>query len=858
MLRFSTIIVAASLCLPTVVQSQISDFAFVEHFDSIADSTIPSGWQTTKNRRSGGDFFASLSSPRSSPHCLLSQNSTIPQSLTSPSFDFSNRTPDRLQFYVALSTTHTSGLLVEASADDGTTFSIALSDTIRYSGSTGYVLTSVQLPTSLANQLAVKIRWRVVGGSGGPTATLRIDDVSLTTLVSYDLASVRVSAQPLQANSKDSLVFIALIRNLGVQAAAGYNIKFFCDLTTNSIPGPNEQFASATGPPIEPGDSVTITAGHSPLRAGDYRIFAIVSFPQDEQPSNDTASATVTIGYSKESVLINEIMYAPAGDEPEWVELLNCSGDTVNLKNWRISDNNVASKSLVTSSNLLIPPKGFCIITKEASFTSYHLSVPCPVIVANFSALNNTTPDAVVIYDQRSISMDSVSYAPGWGGQNGKSLERIDVEEATSEVKNWGTSQDSAGSTPGKTNSIVRLDYDLSVGTCYQTRIESEGGLIPAINCTLYNFGKNPVASYTLGFFVDVNRDGVYESDELIGSLSPMGPLYPSDSALYIYSWPSAPQGESVILAIVDFAQDQRPSNNRSSAIFRSCYSSRSVVVNEIMFDPLANQNEWIELYSRSGETVDLKNWKFKDRPTSSGNVNSFTISTQPVLLQPGEFAVVAADSTIFALYPDLSNPTAGCHIIVLNESGGFSLGNDGDDITLRDLTDATIDSVSYSPRWHRPDVTDTKGRSLEKINPDLDSNSPYNWTTSVLLTGGTPGKPNNSYTVGGQSVSSLSFSPNPFSPDGDGFEDFCLVEYRLPFNSALIHIKIFDLKGRLVRILANSQMSASSGKILWDGLDQSRQRVRIGPYIVIIQATDPEGTASTTLKGVVVVAARM
>jgi hypothetical protein len=276
------------------------------------------------------------------------------------------------------------------------------------------------------------------------------------------------------------------------------------------------------------------------------------------------------------------------------------------------------------------------------------------------------------------------------------------------------------------------------------------------------------------------------------------------------------------------------------------------------MFDPLANQNEWIELYNRSAETVDLKNWKFKDRPTASGNVNSFTISTQPVLLQHGEFAVLAADSTIFALYPDLANPTASCHVIVLNESGGFSLGNDGDDIILRDLTDTTIDSVSYSPRWHRPDVTDTKGRSLEKINPDLDSNSPYNWTTSVLLTGGTPGKPNSSYTVGGQSVSSLSFSPNPFSPDGDGFEDFCLVEYRLPFNSALIHIKIFDLKGRLVRILANSQISASSGKILWDGLDQSRQRVRIGPYIVLIQATDPEGTASTTLKGVVVVAARM
>lgn len=168
------------------------------------------------------------------------------------------------------------------------------------------------------------------------------------------------------------------------------------------------------------------------------------------------------------------------------------------------------------------------------------------------------------------------------------------------------------------------------------------------------------------------------------------------------------------------------------------------------------------------------------------------------------------------------------------------------------------IDSVSYSPRWHRPDVTDTKGRSLEKINPDLDANSANSWTTSVPLTGGTPGKPNSTITVGTSNVSSLSFSPNPFSPDGDGFEDFCLVQYHLPFTTALIHVKVFDIKGRLIRNLANSQISASNGELIWDGLDENRQRVRIGPYIVLIQAADPNGNGSTMMKGVVVVAARM
>jgi hypothetical protein len=838
--------------------SQVIAFPFVERFDSIADSTVPSDWRTTTNRRPGGDFFASTSSSHSIPHCLLSQNSTVSQSLTSPTFDFSNRIPDKLQFYLARSSTHTSGLLLEASIDNGFTFPIVLSDTIRNPGSTSYVLNTIQLPASLANQNAVRIRWRIVGGIGGSTATFRIDDVSLTTQVSYDLAAVRLTVQLAQANSKDSLIFSAEIRNVGLRTATAYSVDFFCDLNANSIVDHDEKFASVTGPPIASGDSTTIVGGHSPVRPKDYRFFAIISFPLDEIASNDSSSIVVSIGFPKGSVRINEFMYAPVGDEPEWIELFNCSPDTVNLKNWRISDNNVSSKSVITTSNLLLPPKACCIVAKELSFSSYHPSVPCTVIIASFAALNNTSPDAVVLYDQRLISIDSIPYSPSWGGQGGKSLERIDIEQASTDSSNWGSSQNPVGSTPGKANSIVRLDYDLSAGTCYQTRVESETGLIPVINCVAHNAGKNVAMAYSLGFFFDSNNDGVHETDELIATLNSAEPLNPSDSAHYALAWTSAPQGESTVLAIIDFPPDQRPGNNSSSAILRNSYTARAVVVNEIMFDPLADQNEWIELYNRSSETVDLKNWKFKDRPTASGNVNTVTMSLQPVLLRRGEFAVLAADSTIFFLYPELVNPTGGCHVIILNQSGGFSLGNDGDDIIFKDLTDATIDSVSYSPRWHRPDVTDTKGRSLERINPDLDSNSPYNWTTSVVSTGGTPGKINSSYTVGAQTESNLSFSPNPFSPDGDGFEDFCIVKYHLPFATALLHVKIFDIKGRLVRILANSQISASSGEIIWDGLDDNRQRVRIGPYVVLIQATDPTGKASKGLKGVVVVAARL
>ncbi len=856
--RSCSLFLIAFICLQSSGISQVSVFPYVEHFDSIPDSTIPPGWQTTTNRRPGGDFFASLSNPHSALHCLYSQNSLIPQILTSPIFDFSNRSPDKLQFFCARSSTHKSAILVEASLDGGSSFSIALSDTLRNPGSTSYILTSLALPPTLSNKNNVRIRWRVLGDSGGSTATLRIDDVTLTTLTTSDLCCSGLSSVVPWPTSADSLILKVTVKNMAVQPASNYSIDFFCDLNNNGLPESAEKFLTMPGPPLPPGDSVLLTVGHSKLRAGDYRFYGIVVNPLDEQRSNDTSSTVISIGYPRGSMLINEFMYAPYGDEPEWVEFLNCSPDTVNLRNWRISDLNTSSKSVITTASLPIPPSGYCIVTKDVAFASYHASLACPVVIASFSALNNTTPDAVVLYDQRQLTMDSVYYRPDWGGKGGQSLERIDTEEPSAERTNWGTSQDNAGSTPGKLNSIIRLDDDLSAGRCYVTRFESEKRLVPLVHIAIYNVGKQSASAFSLKLFNDTNRDSVLSNEEMITQVPSATQLARGDSTEITYTWENPPEGEALVFGVIEYAPDRRLSNNRSFTILKTNYTPHCVVVNEIMYDPLEGQNEWLELYNTGTEVVDLKDWQLRDRPTATGDANSFVLCTQRMFLHPHQYCVVAADSTIFTLFPKLSTPTAGSYTIVLNKPAGISLGNEGDDVVLKDLTGTTIDSISFSPRWHRPDVTDTKGRSLEKINPELDSNSPESWTTCVIQTGGSPGTSNSVLTTTTQTTSSLTFSPNPFSPDGDGFEDFCLIHYRLPLAIAFIHVKIFDIKGRLIRDLANSQIAVSEGQVVWDGTDQNRQRARVGPYIVLVQATSPNGGGVTSLKGVVVVATRM
>ena len=567
--------------------AQISSYPYTERFDSITAPALPPGWTTSTNRTPSGDFVTTTSTPRSSPNAVLSINATISQSVTSPTLSFSNRIPTKLEFYTARSSTHTAGLLVEASVDNGLSFTVALSDTIRNPGTTSYVLTSLLLPASLANQATVRIRWRLVGvPSAGVTGTFRLDDVSISATSSVDLALtsliiIAVDQEGIPPATQPATLR-ATVKNVGMQTAAGYSVQFFRDANNNSVTEPGERFAAVSGSPLTLSDSTFINATHPPLAAGTHPFFAIVAYAQDGNPSNDTATAVITIGAEKNSIVVNEIMY-----------------------------------------------------------------------------------------------------------------------------------------------------------------------------------------------------------------------------------------------------------------------------------DPLAGQNEWIEFYHRGSTPVDIARWKFSDRPTASG-VNTFVIASNSRIVQPGDFVVVAADSTILSLFPYLTSPSNTVHFFILNRSGGFSLNNDGDDVILRDGTSRSIDSLSYSASWHHPDVTDTKGRSLERINPNLESNDRRNWSTSPVLAGGTPGRANGIYTTSLPTNASISINPNPFSPDGDAFEDFCIVRYNLPLTTSLIRISIFDIKGRLLRTLANSELSGPKGEIIWDGLDDAKQRVRIGPYIVFIEAIDSQGGIIATARAVAVVATRL
>jgi Lamin Tail Domain len=834
------------------VSAQISSFPYTESFDGVTAPALPRSWTSSE-----GGFVTYASSPRSSPNCVSSTGNRTLKVLTSPVFDFLNHIPDKLTFWERRTSTAAAYRLQLCVSTDGVNFGRILAEYDTIASTTSYVQHVVNLASArLQYQSSVQFRWQVLGDNTNSTGVFRMDDIVITTATANDLALLHFSAAPTVPTRNDSISLNVVVKNLAVAAAKNYSVNFFIDGNNHAVAESNEQFASVAGLPLAAGDSAIVTAIHSPLRAGIYRCIAIVSLPQDENHANDTTACVMTVGNVKGDVLVNEIMYAPTGDEPEWVEFYNASSDTVDLRNWKISDSNISTKSIITSSDYFLPPMKYAIVAKSTDFQSVHPNVPA--IIASFSALNNTTADDVVLYDAIGTTIDSVMYAPAWGGQNGKSLERIDWQAASTLVGNWGTSVDSSGSTPGSTNSIARMDYDLALTNIMQTHSVIDGKIIPVITATLRNAGRMAMDTMMICFYADSNHNARPDSIELLCSKTVIQHLAPLDFIVVSESLPQISPGNTNVIIRIQSFMDERARNDTASISISIEYEKRALVINEIMFNPLEGQNEWFEVFNPGSQSVDLYHWTVNDRPTFSGAVNKFVIADSSVFVFPQHYAVIAADSSIIKLFPDVANAGTSNLLLILKRSGGLSFNDDGDVVQLNDLTGKTIDSVAYLSAWQNPAVADTKGRSLERINPLLDSNDPHNWSTCTSLLGGTPGKANSILTNPVPGTATISVSPNPFSPDGDGFEDFCMISFHVPFSSAFVNVRLYDIKGRLIRTLVNTEFSGSNGSFIWNGLDDNGQRVRIGVYVVYFDASEPLSHQTVTAKKVAVVAAKL
>lgn len=652
----------------------------------------------------------------------------------------------------------------------------------------------------------------------------------------------------------DSVTVSVKVKNAGRESAATFLVQVFDDVNADSLPQPGELIATAYNTfPLAPLDSISYDFTVGMPTAGVHTLLGRVEFAGDEDTTNNMRFGRVIVGYPAGSVRINEIMYAPATGAPEWIELFNTRSDTVELTGWLLGNRSQSSRYEIGAARLFMAPQQLVVITKDTALfrEAYPFTTGSVAQLASLPTfLWNNGGDAVVVVDSRRLIMDSVMYSSSWGGTNGRSLERIDPLGVSNDSTNWVTSSDSMGSTPARTNSHVLLDHDLRL-----VRVSADTahpGRSAHLVVVVRNVGRLPAASFIIELFDDADGDSVGAANEMFYQQTFADVLARRDSLVIPVEWSNPTSGIHTVLAQVVYPPDERLSNNRATVAVRVGYPRKVLVVNEIMYAPLSEGAEYVELTNVGAEPVDLTEWSIRDRAGSSG-ANVIKLGHRGRLLSSGEYFVVSSDSSILRSFPSVDTAL----VVIVNQSS-LSLNNSGDDVVLVDPTGLVIDSVAYIPSWHNPNVRDVSGRSLERINPLLPSGDGRNWSTCTHPLGGTPGRQNSVFAATLPSSSKLTISPNPFSPDGDGREDFAVLQYELPLTVSMIRIRIYDAAGRRIRTLANNEPSGSRGSIVWDGLDDERRKARVGIHVILLEAIDDRGGVVETVKAAVVVAAKL
>ena len=816
----------------------------------------------------------------------------------------------------------------------------------------------------------------------------------------YDLAVTGFSSVPLIPIAGEKVRLKADIQNVGKQSLT---FKIVLDeINKDGSKIQIEEFTPEAGTSIKPGEKFSIIFSYSIEQLINKRMFEMVIVcAEDEYLNNNKYSLCISPGYTSQMVLLNEVMYNPVNGEPEWLELYNNLDFDVDLENWSITDLlTTPSKTKIQSKDYIFPGKTFLVIAKDSTIKNFHRVISSKIIISPFANLNNDA-DGIVIKDSRDVTIDSMRYELSWGGAYGKSLERKSISASSIDKNNWGSSKDLELSTPGRINSITSKKIDLF--------IKSISSLIPypsyndEINLAakVINSGTNTAGDFAVQFFI-LSNNGLNYFSEGAGKN-----ILPTDSTLVISNAKLKLNETKTIMCKILFAEDEDTLNNTLVADVIPGLKRNTVLINEIMHDPLTGESEWIEIVNAATEPVNLKNWQISDllpSPTKS------TITSKDVLLNPGEFAIITYDSLRYLYFPpkkffqakfgslsssdgvliydfrgavidslkynsawggekgfslervSLNKPSidstnwsvsvslncatpgiknsvinlskyvygdlrineilfdpstenseylefyntsedsvqlAGIQVkignsnkyklskthltippknyfvlaadssiynnypwlktercINISRSSSLSLLNDASMIVLKDFYGTTLDSLTYSSDWHSKNVVITKNRSLERLNPLFDSNNRTNWNSCVSTEGGTPGRQNSIFAQNLSRESKVTINPNPFSPDGDGFEDYTVINFDLTKPLSQVRMKVFDSSGRLVRTLAENRLSSSKNSLIFDGLDDNNKPLRIGIYILLIE-TVAEGSGDVEIIKTPIVIAR-
>ena len=521
-------------------------------------------------------------------------------------------------------------------------------------------------------------------------------------------------------------------------------------------------------------------------------------------------------------IVIDEIMADPSPQvalpNTEWIELKNTTPFSVNLAGWRITDLTAPSGTMPA---YVLKPDSFVIVCPGSAVATMS-AFGVAIAVTGFPSLDNGG-DQLTLTNAQGDIIHTVNYTDNWylndlKKEGGWTLEMVDTKNPCSGFSNWKASTNDKGGTPGNKNAVDGIHADDRSPTLLRAYTTDSLHIVLVFDEPLDFTKASAISNYNIS--------------EGIGQPQTASALAPVFNKVYLtVNSPLQPRKvyKVTVTGVTDCVGNSIGSANKTKLGLASATDSFDVVINEILFNPVSNGVDYVELYNRSPKVIDLKNMYIANRNTA-GAISSITpLSPETYLFYPEEFIVITSDASI--VKRDFIVEQADAIIEVTSTP---SYNDDKGDVVILNEQGKIVDELIYNEKWHFKLIDNTEGVALERIDYSAGTQHEENWHSASTSIGyGTPTYKNSQYRMDLQEQAGLTIVPDIVSPDNDGMDDFVTIGYHFSTPGYVANITIFDAIGRPVRYLQRNALCGIKGNFRWDGLGEKFQKLPVGIYII-------------------------
>ena len=525
-------------------------------------------------------------------------------------------------------------------------------------------------------------------------------------------------------------------------------------------------------------------------------------------------------------LLVTEILtdYDPAESLPEsqFLELYNTAERDISLKDVIIMDGSGNSTSLpveiIRSGEYII----LCPNSKVEQFTQYGITIG----LTQWPGFNQST-DVIKLINYNEELIFRLEYYEDWMDDvekesGGWSLEMVDTDNPCGEDFNWTASEDPLGGTPGKINSVVTDNPDLT-NPRLSIVFASDSLNITALLSEKAGMPFSPEITITPD-----NGIVSYQLEEDLKTVK----ISIKDKLEYNNIYRLSIKGvEDCSRNLIEEAFSYKDFTLPEPA------DSADLLINEILFNPRPGGVDFVEVYNQSSKYIDITGWMLGN--FENDNIeNLVIIPNNYAIIEPNSFVVFTVDPDILiADYPHSIEES------IIKVDNLPSLPDDSGSLVMLDPNGKTVDLLYYDMNYHHELLNNDEGVSLERISIVSSTNDPNNWqSASQSDKFATPGYKNSQSLESTVVQGNVWVEPEIFLPTIGSQNNFTTIRYDLGSSGLIANVVIYDLSGRIVKSLSNHQTVSVKGFFTWDGTDDIGLKVRPGYYLIVTNMFSAKG----------------